>query len=166
MSIHVQRITPCLWFDHQAEEAAGFYTEIFEGGRIGRISRYGKDGREFSGLPEGSVMTIEFEIAGQAFLALNGGPTFKPNEAVSLMVMCDTQEEIDHYWDRLTEGGDPAAQICGWLKDRYGFSWQVTPRLIGEWISGDPAGVQRVMRDIHHMKKLDMEALRRAYEGR
>jgi predicted 3-demethylubiquinone-9 3-methyltransferase (glyoxalase superfamily) len=118
----VQRITPCLWFDHQAEEAAAFYIAIFSNSRIGRISRYGKEGFEIHGRLAGSVMTVEFELDGQAFTALNGGPMFRFNEAVSFQVQCETQAEVDYYWERLAEGGDETAQQCGWLKDRFGLS--------------------------------------------
>jgi len=161
-----QTITPCLWFDNQAEEAAAFYTAIFRNSRIGRISRYGKEGFEIHGRPEGSVMTVEFELDGQAFTALNGGPVFRFNEAVSFQVICETQEEVDFYWDRLGAGGDEAAQQCGWLKDRFGLSWQVFPRMLTEWV-GDPASEksQRAMGAMLQMKKIDLEKLRQAYEG-
>lgn len=161
-----QSITPCLWFDNQAEEAAAFYTAIFRNSRIGRISRYGKEGFEIHGRPEGSVMTVEFELDGRAFTALNGGPVFRFNEAVSFQVMCETQEEVDFYWDRLTAGGDDKAQQCGWLKDRFGLSWQVFPRAMIEWV-GDPGSEksQRAMKAMLQMKKIDLEQLRRAYEG-
>jgi predicted 3-demethylubiquinone-9 3-methyltransferase (glyoxalase superfamily) len=161
-----QTITPCLWFDNQAEEAAVFYTAIFRNSRIVRISRYGKEGFEIHGRPEGSVMTVEFELDGQAFTALNGGPVFRFNEAVSFQVVCGTQAEVDFYWDRLTPGGDEAAQQCGWLKDRFGLSWQVFPRVLTEWV-GDPASEksQRTMKAMLQMKKIDLEKLRQAYEG-
>ncbi|HEX6827616.1 MAG TPA: VOC family protein, partial [Burkholderiales bacterium] len=114
------RITPCLWFDHQAEEAASFYTSVFRNSRIGRISRYGKEGFEVHGMPEGTVLTVEFELDGQPFTAMNGGPLFKFNEAVSFQVPCKTQKDVDYYWEKLSAGGDEKAQQCGWLKDRYG----------------------------------------------
>jgi len=161
-----QTITPCLWFDNQAEEAAAFYTAIFRNSRIGRISRYGKEGFEIHGRPEGSVMTVEFELDGQAFTALNGSPVFKFNEAVSFQVICETQQEVDFYWDKLTAGGDEKAQQCGWLKDRFGLSWQVFPRILTELV-GDPGSgkSQRAMKAMLQMKKIDMDAIRRAYEG-
>ena len=159
-------ITPCLWFDNQAQEAAAFYTAIFRNSRIGRITRYGKEGFEIHGRPAGSVMTVEFELDGQAFTALNGGPVFKFNEAVSFQVQCETQEEVDFYWDKLSEGGDEQAQQCGWLKDKFGLSWQVFPRVLTEWV-GDPASEksQRAMKAMLQMKKIDLETIRRAYDG-
>jgi predicted 3-demethylubiquinone-9 3-methyltransferase (glyoxalase superfamily) len=162
----LQTITPCLWFDNQAEEAAAFYTAIFRSSRIVRVTRYGKEGFEIHGRPEGSVMTVEFELDGQAFTALNGGPVFRFNEAVSFQVICESQEEVDYYWDRLAAGGDAAAQQCGWLKDRFGLSWQVFPRELTELV-GDPGSEksQRAMRAMLQMKKIDLAALRRAYEG-
>ena len=161
------RITPCLWFDDQAEEAARYYASIFRNSRIGRITRYGKEGFEIHGRPEGSVMTVEFELDGQVFTALNGGPVFRFNEAVSFQVLCETQEEVDHYWERLSEGGDEAARQCGWLKDKYGLSWQVVPRALIA-MTGDPASEksQRAMRAMLRMKKIDLAELERAYEGR
>src|SRR5262249_14972652 len=133
----IRRIQPCLWFDDQAEEAARFYVGIFEGSKIGRIARYGEAGKDVHGRPAGSVMTVEFELAGEPFLALNGGPLFQFTEAISLMVECETQEEIDFYWDKLRAGGDPASQQCGWLKDRYGLSWQVVPTVLADFVA-DP----------------------------
>lgn len=162
----VHKIVPCLWFDSQAEEAASFYTSIFPNSRIGRIARYGKEGFEIHGRPEGSVMTVEFEIDGQSFTALNGGPVFKFSEAISFQVHCETQEEIDHYWARLSEGGDPEAQQCGWLKDKYGISWQIIPTVLGTLV-GDPQSEksQRAMKAMLKMKKIDIQGLRQAYEG-
>lgn len=162
----IQRITPCLWFDTQAEEAARFYTSIFKNSKIGRISRYGKAGFEMHRRPEGSVMTVEFEIGGQTFVGLNGGPIFKFNEAISFQVECETQEEIDYYWEKLSEGGDKQAQQCGWLKDKYGVSWQIVPRAMGELV-GDPGSEksQRAMNTMLQMKKLNLADLKRAYEG-
>ena len=161
-----QPIIPCLWFDSQAEEAARYYTGIFKQSRIGRISRYTEAGRDVHGRPAGSVMTVEFELNGQPFTALNGGPHFKFNEALSFQIMCQTQEEIDYYWDRLTTGGDPKAQACGWLKDKYGLSWQVVPTVLAELMSGpDREAAGRVMEALLPMKKLDIAALQRAYEG-
>jgi predicted 3-demethylubiquinone-9 3-methyltransferase (glyoxalase superfamily) len=162
----VQRITPCLWFDNQAEEAARFYTAIFKNSKIVQITRYGKAGHEIHGRPAGSVLTVEFELDGQTFTALNGGPVFKFNEAVSLQINCDTQEEIDYYWEKLSEGGDPQAQQCGWLKDQYGVSWQVTPRAMHDMLADHTsAKYERVMEAMLRMKKLDLAELQRAYAG-
>ncbi len=162
----VQRIVPCLWFDGQAEEAAAFYTGIFSNSRILRVTRYGDAGQDVHGQKPGTVMTVEFELDGQPFTALNGGPLFKFNEAVSFQVMCETQKEIDYYWDKLAAGGDPKAQQCGWLKDRYGMSWQVVPRALIEMFT-DPksAQYQRVMETLLKMKKLDIEKLQEAYHN-
>src|SRR4030095_4989817 len=136
----IQRITPCLWFDDQAEEAAGFYVSIFPNSRVVAISRYGEEGREIHGRPPGSVLTVAFELDGQAFTALNGGPIFKFHEARALQVARETQAEVHHYWAKLSEGGDPGAQQCGWLKDRYGLSWQVVPRVLVDMLSGPGSG--------------------------
>lgn len=155
----LQRIVPSLWFDSEAEDAAKFYCGIFPNSRITQLSRYGKAGYEIHHRPEGSVMVVAFELDGQRFTALNGGPVFKFNEAISFQVLCDSQEEIDHYWDRLAEGGDPAAQQCGWLKDRFGLSWQVIPRHMPDFSS--PAG-QRMMTAFLQMKKIDLAALDQA----
>jgi predicted 3-demethylubiquinone-9 3-methyltransferase (glyoxalase superfamily) len=158
-----QRIAPCLWFDQEAEEAAKFYTSVFPNSRIVETSRYGEAGREVHGRPPGSVMTVAFELDGQPFTALNGGPVFTFNEAISLQVSCETQQEVDHYWTRLSEGGDPNAQQCGWLKDRYGVSWQVVPRVLSELIGDpDPAKSGKVMEALLRMKKLDIAGLERA----
>jgi len=163
---HVQRITPCLWFDRQAEEAVAFYTTVFKDSRIVEVSRYGEAGREVHGQRPGTVMTVAFELAGQAFTALNGGPAFTFNEAVSFQVNCETQEEVDDYWTRLSEGGDERAQQCGWLKDRYGVSWQIVPRALIEMIKDpDPAKSGRVMEAMLRMKKIDIATLERAYAG-
>jgi predicted 3-demethylubiquinone-9 3-methyltransferase (glyoxalase superfamily) len=158
-----QRITPCLWFDDQAEQAANFYTSIFPNARITEVTRFGKAGHEIHGRPAGSVMTVAFELDGQAFSALNGGPAFKFNEAISFQVYCDTQQEVDHYWYGLADGGDEKAQQCGWLKDRYGVSWQVVPKILLELI-GDPdrEKSERVTQAMLQMKKLDIEQLKRA----
>jgi len=159
----MQRITPCLWFDDQAEEAVAFYTGIFENSRVVTVSRYGDAGREIHGKAPGTVMVVAFELDGQAFTALNGGPMFKFNEAVSLQVGCETQEDVDYYWEKLSAGGDEAAQQCGWLKDRYGLSWQVVPNVLGELISDpDPERSQRAMRAMLQMKKIDIAGLTRA----
>ena len=162
----VQRITPCLWFDDRAEEAAAFYTSIFPNSRVVAISRYGEAGREIHGRPAGTVMTVAFELDGQRFTALNGGPVFTFNEAISLQVHCETQAEVDHYWEKLSAGGDPGAQQCGWLKDRFGASWQVVPAVLPEMLA-DPEseGSQRAMEAMLTMKKLDIATLERAFAG-
>ena len=161
-----RRITPCLWFDVQAEAAVGFYVGIFKNSKIVKVSRYGKAGQEITRRPPGSVMTVAFELDGQPFTALNGGPLFKFNEAISLQVFCDTQEEVDYYWEKLSASGEPKAQQCGWLKDRYGVSWQVVPVVLIEMI-GDPdqARADRAMAALLKMKKLDIAELKRAYAG-
>ena len=163
----VKPITPCLWFDNQAEEAARYYTGIFKNSKIGTISRYGEAGKEVHGQKPGSVMTVEFELNGQPFTALNGGPIFKFNEAISFQIMCKTQEEVDHYWNKLTAGGDPESQQCGWVKDKYGLSWQVVPTVLPEMMSDpDKEKSGRVMEAMLRMKKLDIAALQQAYEGK
>jgi len=163
---NIQRISPCLWFDDQAEEAANFYVGIFKNSRIVRIFRYGEAGREIHGRPAGSVMTAEFELDGLPFTALNGGPMFTFNEALSLQVMCETQEEVDYYWDKLREGGDEKAQVCGWLKDKYGVSWQVVPIILNDMIAdSESEGGQRAFAAMLKMKKMDIAELKRAYEG-
>jgi len=157
------KITPCLWFDHQAEEAAAFYIGIFPDSRIVGVSRYTEAGHEFHGKPAGSVMTVGFELAGQPFVGLNGGPVFRFSEAVSFQIGCADQDEVDHYWDRLSAGGDENAQQCGWLKDRYGVSWQVVPHVLPELLQHpDPAKAHSVMQAMLSMKKIDIEAIRRA----
>jgi predicted 3-demethylubiquinone-9 3-methyltransferase (glyoxalase superfamily) len=158
----VTRITPCLWFDSEAEDAAKLYTSVFPNSKIGVISRYTEAGREFHGKEPGSVLTVEFTLDGQSFTALNGGPMFKLSEAVSFQISCADQAEIDHYWDKLSHGGE--IQQCGWLKDKFGLSWQVVPAKMAEWMS-DPARAQRVMAAVFPMKKLDMAALERAAAG-
>lgn len=166
MPYKVQRISPCLWFDGNAEEAVNFYVSIFENSGIRNISRYGEAGREVHGRPAGSVMTVEFELDGYRFTALNGDPLFKFNEAVSFQVDCESQEDVDYYWDKLAEGGDPTAQQCGWLKDKYGVSWQVVPRvLVHMMLDQDPEKSGRVMQAMLQMKKLDIGALQLAYNG-
>jgi predicted 3-demethylubiquinone-9 3-methyltransferase (glyoxalase superfamily) len=166
MPARVQRITPCLWFDDQAEEAAQFYCSIFPNSRVGKISRYGKEGREIHGRQEGSVMTVEFELDGQKFTGLNGGPLFRFTEAISFQVHCETQGEVDRYWERLLDGDGAEPQPCGWLKDRYGVSWQVVPQALIELVT-DPASEksQRAMKAMLQMTKIDIAALRRAYDG-
>lgn len=162
----IQKITPCLWFDDQAEEAVKFYTAIFRNSRIVEVARYGEVGQEIHGRPAGTVMTVAFELEGQAFTALNGGPIFKFNEAISFQVSCETQAEVDHYWERLSEGGDVQAQQCGWLKDKYGASWQIVPRVLVEMMTDpDSAKSQRVMGAMLQMKKIDIDGLKRAYAG-
>ena len=159
----MQRITPCLWFDDQAEQAVGFYTAIFKNSRIGTIARYGEAGREIHGKPAGSVMTVAFELDGQTFTALNGGPDFTFNEAISLQINCETQKEVDYYWEKLSEGGDEKAQQCGWLKDKYGVSWQVVPKALIEMLTApDYEKAQKAMAAMLRMKKIDIEELRRA----
>jgi len=162
----ISKITPCLWFAHQAEEAARFYVSIFENAKITRVTHYGHAGQETHGMKPGTVMTVDFELAGQSFTALNGGPHFKFNEAISLQVMCDTQEELDRYWARLNEGGDPSAQQCGWLKDKFGLSWQIVPEIMQHLMSDeDPTRADRVMTAMLKMKKLDVATLQQAYAG-
>lgn len=163
---NVRKIAPCLWFDNQAEEAARFYAGIFKNSKIGRISRYGEAGQEVHHRPPGSVMTVEFELDGQKFTALNGGPLFTFNEAISLQIYCETQQEIDYYWEKLGAGGDPNAQVCGWLKDRYGVSWQVVPTGMEKLFEDENSpGAQRTMEAMLKMKKLDIATLRRAHDG-
>ena len=159
-------MTPCLWFDDQAEEAAKFYTAVFRNSRIVTITRYGEAGQEIHRRPPGSVMTVAFELEGQPFTALNGGPKFTFNESISFQVLCDTQGDVDYYWDRLSAGGDEKAQACGWLKDRFGLSWQIVPKALPEVINGpNPAGAQKAVAAMLKMKKLDIDALKRAYES-
>jgi len=161
-----QRIAPCLWFDSQAEEAATFYVSVFKNAKITSVSRYGKAGYEIHKRPAGSVMTVAFELDGQPFTALNGGPEFTFNEAVSLQVNCRNQDEVDYYWDKLGKGGDPKAQVCGWLKDKYGVSWQVTPAIVSELLKDqESAKGQRAMEAMLRMKKIDIGELERAAAG-
>lgn len=159
-------ITPCLWFNTEAEEAARFYTSIFPASRILDISRYGEAGQEIHEGEPGSVLTVQFELNGHRFTGLNGGPHFKFTEAISFQVECETQDEIDFYWARLNEGGDPNAQQCGWLKDKFGLSWQIVPSLMAELFKDHTSpGYQRAMNAMLQMKKLDIAALKKAYEG-
>lgn len=161
-----QKITPCLWFDNQAEEAARFYTSIFTNSKITTISYYGETGQEIHGRPAGSVLAVAFELDGCSFSALNGGPVFTFNEAVSFVVNCETQEEVDYFWEKLAEGGDKNAQQCGWLKDKFGASWQIVPRILFEQLSDpDTSKSQRAMGAMLQMKKLDIDTLTRAFEG-
>jgi predicted 3-demethylubiquinone-9 3-methyltransferase (glyoxalase superfamily) len=160
----VLKITPCLWFDHDAEQAAKFYTSIFKRSKIVRITRYGKEGHAIHGRKAGTVMTVTFRLDGQAFMALNGGPIFTFNEAVSFIVYCKTQREVDYYWDRLSRGGEKG--VCGWLKDKYGVSWQIVPRVLDTMIRGkSTVKSERVMKALLWMRKLDINALQRAYEA-
>lgn len=163
---HDSRITPCLWFDDQGEAAAAFYVSIFPRSRITDIARFGETGKDVHGRPPGSVMTVSFELDGQPFTALNGGPRFHFSEAISLQIACRTQDEVDHYWNRLSAGGDPTAQQCGWLKDRFGLSWQVVPnRLIELMRDPDPRRTERAFGAMLQMKKLDIAALEQAVTG-
>ena len=160
----MQKIIPHLWFDDKAEEAANFYVSIFKNSKIGNIARYPKAAEEVSGRPAGSVMTVEFELEGQKFIALNGGPIFKFTEAISFVIDCKTQEEIDEFWKKLTEGGEES--VCGWLKDKYGLSWQVVPTILGEMLKDkDPSKSERVMQAMLKMKKIDVKKLEEAYNS-
>ena len=160
------KINPCLWFDTQAEDAALFYTSIFKNSQITVISRYPEAGQEHHGKPPGSVMVVAFELNGQSFTALNGGPHFKFNEAVSLQIECADQSEVDYFWEKLSEGGDPNAQQCGWVKDKFGLSWQVVPEILPTLMTdADSAKSARVMAALMQMKKLDIAGLQRAFEG-
>ena len=161
----MQKIIPCLWFDDKAEEAAKFYASIFKNSKIGNVSRYGKEGYEFHGKEDGTVMTVDFEIEGQKYVALNGGPIFQFNEAISFQVHCETQKEVDYYWEKLSEGGDEKAQQCGWLKDKYGVSWQIVPVVLTKMLQDkDAKKSQRVMKALLQMRKLDIKTLTQAYE--
>src|SRR5437870_9863769 len=162
----MQKITPFLWFDDQAEEAVKFYTSVFENSKVGRILRYGEEAAKASGRPAGSVLTIEFEIEGQKFVALNGGPLFKFNESISFVVNCETQEEVDYFWDNLkADGGEESA--CGWLKDKFGVSWQVVPTVLIDMLHDkDPRKSERVMQAMLQMQKINIEKLKAAYGER
>jgi predicted 3-demethylubiquinone-9 3-methyltransferase (glyoxalase superfamily) len=160
------KITPCLWFDGQAEEAANFYTSFFKGGKITHTQRYGEAGKATHGHKPGTVMVVAFELNGQSFTALNGGPQFKFSEAISFQIECDDQAEVDHYWERLTDGGDPARQRCGWVADKFGVCWQVVPKALTDMIADpDPDKSRRTYEAMMAMKKFDIAALKRAYEG-
>jgi predicted 3-demethylubiquinone-9 3-methyltransferase (glyoxalase superfamily) len=160
----MKSITPFLWFDKDAEEAMNFYTSIFPNSKIKNVQRYGKEGEAVSGMPEGSIMTATFELNGQEFTAINGGPIYKFTEAVSFLVECDSQEEVDHFWNALTAGGEEVQ--CGWLKDKFGLSWQIIPSLLGKLMSDpDPVKSGRVMQAMLQMKKIDCAKLQAAYEG-
>ncbi len=161
----VQKITPCLWFDDQAEEAVNSYVSIFKNSKIGSVARYGEEGAKVSGRPKGTVMTVTFQLDGQEFMALNGGPIFKFTEAISFIVNCETQAEVDRLWEKLSEGGEEGP--CGWLKDKFGLSWQIVPTVLGEMLQDkDPKKSERVMKALLQMKKIDIKGLRQAYEQR
>jgi predicted 3-demethylubiquinone-9 3-methyltransferase (glyoxalase superfamily) len=166
MKNKIQKITTNLWFDSQAEEAAKFYTSIFENSKIGRITSYGNKGNQIHGKTMGSVMTVEFELEGQTFVALNGGPQFKFTEAISFIIHCEDQKELDYYWGKLSEGGDEKAQVCGWLKDQFGVSWQIIPESLTEMVNdSNPEKSERMMKALLQMKKIDIKALEQAYQG-
>ena len=159
------RLTPCLCFENDAQEAAKFYTSIFKNSKITHINHYGKMTAKATGMPEGSILAVTFELDGQEFLAING-PAFKFTEAVSLIVYCKDQKEIDHYWSRLSAGGDKRSQVCGWLKDKYGVSWQVVPAAMGRMMKGkDGAKFDRALAALNTMKKIDLKTLEEAYKG-
>ena len=161
----MQMFTPCLWFDNNAEEAVKFYTSIFKDSEITGVTHYGQAGSEAAGKPKGTVMTIAFRLNGQEFLALNGGPIFKFNEAVSFIVNCQSQEEIEYYWENLSEDGDKKAQQCGWLKDKFGLSWQIVPTALSEMLQDkDSAKAERVMKAMLQMKKINIKILKQAYK--
>jgi predicted 3-demethylubiquinone-9 3-methyltransferase (glyoxalase superfamily) len=162
----MSKISPFLWFDRQAEEAANFYTSIFPNSRVNEIARYPAYGQEIHGGAAGSVMTVAFELDGRSFIAFNGGPVFRFNQAVSMSVDCENQEEVDYYWERLGEGGDEAARQCGWLKDKFGLSWQIVPRVLPEMLmDADRERGKRAFAAMMDMRKLDIAALKRAYAG-
>jgi predicted 3-demethylubiquinone-9 3-methyltransferase (glyoxalase superfamily) len=160
------KISPFLWFDSQAHEAAKYYVKIFKNSKIRKVARYGEAGREQHGQKPGSVMVVEFELDGQRFTALNGGPVFKFNEAVSLQVHCKDQKEVDYYWRKLSAGGDPAAQVCGWLKDKYGLSWQIVPDAVQKLLDDHKSPKsQRAFAEMMRQKKPDIAAMQKAYDG-
>jgi predicted 3-demethylubiquinone-9 3-methyltransferase (glyoxalase superfamily) len=162
MQLSTQKIIPFLWFDKEGEEAAKFYVSVFKNSKLGKVTRYGKEGHDVHGMKAGTVMTAEFEIEGMKFVALNGGPHFKFTEAVSFQVACDNQAEVDYFWDKLREGGGQESQ-CGWLKDKYGLSWQVTPKILPELIKSDnPEKAGRAMKAMLQMKKIDIATLQKA----
>ena len=161
----MQKITPFLWFNDNAEEAINFYTSVFKDSKMGSVSRYDEEAAKVSGRPKGSVMTATFQLFGQEFVALNGGPHFKFTEAISFVVNCETQEEVDYYWGKLSEGGDKKAQQCGWLKDKFGLSWQIVPGILSKLLQDkDPEKSKRVMSAMLQMKKIDIAGLKKAYE--
>lgn len=158
----MQKITPCLWFDDKAEEAVHFYVSIFKNSKVGNVTHYGEEGAKVSGRPKGSVMTVTFQLDGQEFMALNGGPHFTFTEAVSFIINCTSQEEVDELWEKLSEGGEKGQ--CGWLKDKYGLSWQIVPSVLSEMMQdSDPEKTNRVMGALLQMKKLDIKRLQEAY---
>ena len=162
----IQKITSCLWFDDQAEEAVKFYTSVFKNSKTGMVNRYGKEGYEIHGKKEGTVMTIEFWLENQGFVALNGGPQFKFSEAISFIVNCDTQHEIDYYWEKLSEGADEDAGACGWLQDKFGLSWQIVPSKLNDMLTdSNSKRSQNVMKELLRMKKLDIDVLERAFSS-
>jgi predicted 3-demethylubiquinone-9 3-methyltransferase (glyoxalase superfamily) len=164
MKLAARKLTTCLWFDTEAEDAANFYASVFKDAKVGKITRYGKEGYEIHGKAAGSVMTVEFEIAGKTFIALNGGPHFKFNESVSFQVHCETQQEIDNFWEKLSAGGKEGH--CGWLKDKYGVSWQVVPAPLARMLAdADAKASERVTKAFLKMKKYDIAELERAFEG-
>jgi predicted 3-demethylubiquinone-9 3-methyltransferase (glyoxalase superfamily) len=159
----MQKITPCLWFDNKAEEAAIFYVSIFKNSNIGNITHYGEEGAEVSGRPKGTVMTVTFQLDGQEFMALNGGPQFTFSPAISFLVNCETQEEVDELWEKLSDGGEEGQ--CGWLKDKYGVSWQIVPTVLSEMLQDqDAKRSESVMKALIQMKKIDIRTLKQAYE--
>jgi len=161
----LRKITPCLWFDGQAEDAAKHYVSIFKNSKIGKISRYGDEGTDIHGRAPGSVMVVEFELEGQKFIGLNGGPQYTFSEAISFMIDCETQDEVDYFWEKLGEGGRGVA--CGWLKDKFGLFWQVVPSVLPRMLSdGDPEQTARVTKAFMQMTKFDIAELQRAYDGR
>lgn len=162
----IKHIAACLWFDSQAEDAANFYVSVFDDAKIVRIARYTDAGFDIHHKPAGSVLTVEFELSGYKFTALNGGPELKMNEGVSFEIHCESQDEIDYYWEKLGEGGDPKAQVCGWLKDKFGVSWQVVPAMIPELVAdSDKTKVSRMLNAMFAMKKLDIAKLEQAFNG-
>ena len=162
----IQKITSCLWFDNNAEEAVKFYTSVFKNSKTGRVNRYGREGFEIHGKKEGTVMTIEFWLENQAFLALNGGPQFKFSEAISFIVNCETQDEIDYYWKKLCEGMDENAGECGWLKDKFGLSWQIVPSKLVDMLTDSHSDkLQNLMKVLLQMKKLDIAVLEKAFSS-
>lgn len=161
----LNKLVSCLWYDNEAEDAATFYCSVFKNSKMGKVTRYGKEGFAIHGQPEGKAMTVDFELEGNRFVALNGGPHFKFSEAVSFQILCDSQDEIDYFWSRLTADGGQESR-CGWLKDKFGLSWQVTPAaLVDILASGDAAASQRATKAFLQMKKFDIEALLRAAKG-
>ncbi len=163
---NIQKITPNFWFDSEAEEAVEFYTSIFKDSKVEKVTHYLKTGQEIHGKEEGAVMTVEFKLEGQKFVALNGGPQFKFNEAVSFIVHCANQEEVDYFWGKLSEGGDESKQQCGWLKDKFGVSWQIVPDCLSELLSHpDPAISEKVLKEMLQMKKIDTTILKKIQEN-